>query len=230
MRFNYVVIVVVLIGSALLGRMALRPGPLPAFQVDLARCLDAFWETRGSTVQVLGTAEQAEVRATVPFPAGTTSRQEDWMQDFTRFVARRHPGIKLGSVRVTPMESAAEAASPTYDGVAQIETVQQQLQGQLDARLGEGRALILLAPGPNVASNRFEGGASRVASKRAPAVTQGKALPVQERADRLAPDPDPAPASVAPTAVLVVQAQALAAEASSLVQPSASGLRVVILP
>ncbi len=235
MRFNYVVIVVVLIGSALLGRMAMRPGPLPAFQADLARCLDAFWETKGCDVQVRGTVDQAEVSASVPFPNGTTPRQEDWMQDFVRFVARRHPGVKVGSVRVSASGYAADvAAPPGYEDVTRVETLQQQLQGQLDRQWGEGRALILLAPGPPLASHSSEARApAPVTSKRAPAApgfTGEKALPVQERANSIAPAPGPAPQTSAPTAVLVVQSEALAAQAASLVQPSTSGLRVVVLP
>ena len=113
--FNYVVVVVILVVSALLGKGYLGGGPLTALQADLKSSLDAFWQNQGTQVEVLGTPAQAEVRASVAFPPNTGPRQQQWMNALIPFVARRHPGVKLGSVRVVPLalESKAFEADST---------------------------------------------------------------------------------------------------------------------
>ena len=158
---NYAVIVGVLVISALLA-LYMKPTNL-TLQADLKTSLDRFWGNSQTQVEVTG----GQVRLSVSIPAGTRQRQKEWTFPVARWVAGRHPEVRVqawtvndsasGQPLVEPpsLDSAekenravprqrASFQDPAFFEAARSQLLQRRGQAQLDKQLGEGRALLLV--------------------------------------------------------------------------------------
>ena len=161
---NLVVIVAVLVISALVARLYLKPATL---QRDLKASLDRFWANRKSEVEV---TDAGDVRMRIAIPLDTPQSQREWTFPVSRWVAARHPEVKVLSLTVTdstrelPLlepadldqtQQGAESNSvpsqrrqatginQPYWRAARAQLLQRQGQSLLDQQLGRGRTLLL---------------------------------------------------------------------------------------
>jgi len=90
---NFPVLLVVIVLVAVLAQFNRQAEDKPerAARQDMEKCLALLWEQEGQQVEIT----PAGVRATVLMPPSASPRQQRWNYPFLRFVAQRHPELKL---------------------------------------------------------------------------------------------------------------------------------------
>ena len=105
---NFPILLVIIVLVAVLAQFARHPADKPelAARQDLERCLALLWEEGGQQVEIIPNG----LRATVHMPAGVSPRQQRWNYPFLRFLALRHPGLKLQTLQV--IDASSQRAVP----------------------------------------------------------------------------------------------------------------------
>ena len=146
---NFPILLVILVLVAALAQF-LRLSPAHgqiAIRQDLEKSLQLLWDREGQRVELTPTG----LRATVSMPPNVTTRQQRWNYPFLRFVARRHPALKLNKLQV--FDGSSQRAVPEmvgsgilaeFDGQENISLfISRRLTAELEVVAGQGRALVL---------------------------------------------------------------------------------------
>lgn len=169
---NHIIVLVLLVISACLAEYfmrspaALESGPA-ALRIDMIDSLNRFWGTKQNQVELTGPAPALETQVRVAVAPGTSVRMKGWTFPLLRFVANRHPDVKLQGLSVTESSSgqpvsetlpdqaggapamsraqqAPAFAEVGYYEVAKSELLRRTGQSVLDRDLGQGASLLLV--------------------------------------------------------------------------------------
>ena len=159
---NFPILLVVIALVAVTAQLTRHSGEKPevtAMRQDMLASLQLLWEQPGSQVELVPAGERVNVQAIVKMPPNLRPRQQRWNYPFLRFVALRHPGVKLqtlavldGSTHQSVPEVAlncllADRVAPraNYDdaeGLSQMTA--RQMSSSLDRLIGSGQGLVLV--------------------------------------------------------------------------------------
>lgn len=159
---NFPILLVVIALVAVAAQFTRHSGEKPeqtALRQDMLASLQLLWNQTGSQVELVPAGERVNVQALVSMPPNLRPRQQRWNYPFLRFVALRHPQVRLQNLEVldgTTHRSVSEVAlnslladravpRANYDdaeGMSQLTA--RQMSSSLDRLLGVGQALVLV--------------------------------------------------------------------------------------
>lgn len=165
---NLLILVLLLVVSALTAQYFRSSGggkpQWAALRNDMQNSLNLLWGTPNNAVQLVPGEGGPQAYVTAFSPRGTRPSRQDWNFSFLRFVAARHPEVRLSGLFVTEgttgahLQEAIGAATqplnvsaspvaayhPDFDEQSRAELLRRQYQTGFDQALGAGRVLVLV--------------------------------------------------------------------------------------
>ena len=165
---NLLILVLLLVVSALTAQYFRSSGgekpQWAALRNDMQNSLNLLWGTPNNAVQLVPGEGGPQAYVTAFSPRGTRPSRQDWNFSFLRFVAARHPEVRLTGLFVTEGTTGAHlqelqvqqplnvknqskpsaAYHPDFDEHSRAELLRRQYQTGFDQALGAGRMLVLV--------------------------------------------------------------------------------------